>query len=148
VYSRSSLFFWRNNSVNSDIYIVVVSSEIINPLFAMYNIPVELLLGIVDCVEDSSLPNLRLVSKTLDTVTAPLVFCMLAVRDNVQSAERLGCFQNGEVTTNAVQEIVFQGNPQGSARRLAPPPQWRDEDISDGAGRDALYVAFSGLAKF
>ncbi|KAJ7882454.1 hypothetical protein B0H13DRAFT_2539339 [Mycena leptocephala] len=94
----------------------------------MYNIPVELLLGIVDCVEDNSLPNLRLVSK--HSTLSPRHW-----------------FSNGEATTNAVQEIVFQGNPKGSARRLAPPPQWRDEDISDGAGRDAL-CRILGLAKF
>ncbi|KAF7328709.1 hypothetical protein MVEN_02499400 [Mycena venus] len=111
----------------------------------MSNLPVELLLAIAHWVKDldsSLLFNLRLVSKTLNAVAAPLVLRAVTVGDDVQSADGFACLQaGGAATTNAVQEVVFQGNPaQGHV--------WGEEDISGEAGRAALCIAFSGLAKF
>ncbi|KAF8132167.1 hypothetical protein K438DRAFT_1885001 [Mycena galopus ATCC 62051] len=109
----------------------------------MASVPVELLLAIVDWVEDSTvLFNLRLVSHTFNAVAAPLVFRVLYVRDSVQSAEGLACFQASDpATRSAVQEIVFDGDPIGRG-------SWSDEYITGQPGRDALFAAFSGLAKF
>ncbi|KAF8146967.1 hypothetical protein K438DRAFT_1868362 [Mycena galopus ATCC 62051] len=109
----------------------------------MPGIPMELLLAIADWIEDTAvLVNLRLVSQTFNAVAASLIFRVLSVRDNVRSAERLSCLQAGNAATrNAVQEIVFQGDPVRGSR-------WRDKHITGQAGRDAVFAAFSALAKF
>ncbi|KAF8146975.1 hypothetical protein K438DRAFT_1868386 [Mycena galopus ATCC 62051] len=109
----------------------------------MSHIPVELLLAIVDSVEDTAvLFNVRLASKTFNAVATPPIFRVLSVRDSVRSAEGLACLQSGGTATrNAVQEIVFQGDPDNGAH-------WKKEHITGQAGRDAIFVAFSGLAKF
>ncbi|KAF8146971.1 hypothetical protein K438DRAFT_1868373 [Mycena galopus ATCC 62051] len=109
----------------------------------MSDIPVELILAIVNLVKDNTvLFNLRLASKTFNAVAAPLIFRVLSVRDSVQSAGRLACFQIGSTATrSAVQEIVFDGDPIGG-------DSWSDEHITSQPGRDALFTAFSGLTKF
>ncbi|KAJ7664339.1 hypothetical protein DFH06DRAFT_322075 [Mycena polygramma] len=109
----------------------------------MADIPVELLQAIVDWVEDTPvLFNLRLASRTFNAIATPRVFRVLTVRDRVQSADGLAMIQNGlEDTTDAVQEIVFQGDPESEYT-------WRDEEVSGETGRHALCAAFSGLAKF
>ncbi|KAF8146977.1 hypothetical protein K438DRAFT_1868391 [Mycena galopus ATCC 62051] len=109
----------------------------------MSYVPAELLLAIVDCIEGTAvLFNLRLVSKIFNVIAAPLVFRVVSVKDNVRSAEGLACLQaGGTPTINAVQEIVFEGDPDERAH-------WRDADITGQAGRDAVFAAFSGLAKF
>ncbi|KAJ6523294.1 hypothetical protein B0H19DRAFT_651849 [Mycena capillaripes] len=106
----------------------------------MSDVPVELLLAIVDWVEDNSiLFSLRLASKTLNAVATPLVFRVITLKDSAESAAGLALLQNGgEMTTNAVQEIVFRGVDVESI----------DEDTSGKAVREALCAAFSGLAKF
>ncbi|KAF8190384.1 hypothetical protein K438DRAFT_1935752 [Mycena galopus ATCC 62051] len=108
----------------------------------MSQLPVELLLAIVGWIADTSvLFDLRLASKTFDAVAAPLLFHVVTVRDSMRSAEGLACLQAGGLATlNAVQEIVFEGDPVGGG-------SWRDEHISGQAGRDALFAAFSGLTK-
>ncbi|KAJ7664343.1 hypothetical protein DFH06DRAFT_322156 [Mycena polygramma] len=110
----------------------------------MVDIPVELLQAIVDWVEDTPvLFNLRLASRTFNAIATPRVFGVLTVRDSVQSAEGLVLIQNGleDTTTDAIQEIVFQGDPKTDHT-------WRDEEVSGETGRQALCAAFSGLAKF
>ncbi|KAF8132165.1 hypothetical protein K438DRAFT_1884996 [Mycena galopus ATCC 62051] len=109
----------------------------------MSHIPVELLLAIVDSVEDTAvLFNVRLASKTFNAVATPPIFRVLSVRDSVRSAEGLACLQaGGTATRNAVQEIVFDGDLIGG-------DNWSDEHITVQPGRDALFAAFSGLAKF
>ncbi|KAJ6456638.1 hypothetical protein C8R47DRAFT_1165248 [Mycena vitilis] len=109
----------------------------------MADIPVELMRSIVDWIANASvLFTLRLGSKTFNAIATPRVFGVLNVRDSVQSANGLALIQNGlEDTTDAIQEIIFEGNPGAEHT-------WRDEEISGERGRDALCTAFSGLAKF
>ncbi|KAF8190385.1 hypothetical protein K438DRAFT_924304 [Mycena galopus ATCC 62051] len=137
----------------------------------MSQLPLELLLAIVELIvaEDTAAAlEIRLVSKTFNALVAPLAFRVLSVRDSVQSAEGLACMQAGDTATiNAVQEIVFRGNPEDSdsydenaeyedADEDAndedaddeEADSLGDEDVSGKEGRDALFAAFSGLTKF
>ncbi|KAJ7674287.1 hypothetical protein B0H17DRAFT_1140629 [Mycena rosella] len=107
----------------------------------MPDVPVELLHAIATGVKsDSVLLQLRLVSKTLNSVVTPLAFRAITVKDSVQSANVLSFLQDCDTSiTSAVREVIFKGDPKG----------WRAEaDTSGEAGRQALKTAFSGLAKF
>ncbi|KAJ7457375.1 hypothetical protein FB451DRAFT_1406813 [Mycena latifolia] len=108
----------------------------------MPDVPLELVHAIAADVESNSvLLQLRLVSKTLNSVATPLAFRVLTVQDSAKSAEALSFFQGCEDSvTSAVREVVFQAD----GRR-----RWIGEaDTSGEAGRQALKTAFSGLAKF
>ncbi|KAJ7457349.1 hypothetical protein FB451DRAFT_593363 [Mycena latifolia] len=108
-------------------------------------IPSELLHAIVGAVKDhSALLNLRLASKTCNSIASPWAFRVLTVTDSVESAEGLTCLQNcDKLITNAVQEVVFKGDPEGLSNVYG----YIDE-TSGEEGRDALSAAFSGLHKF
>ncbi|KAF8190382.1 hypothetical protein K438DRAFT_1831981 [Mycena galopus ATCC 62051] len=127
----------------------------------MSHLPLELLLAIVESVEDNVvLLNLRLASKSFNALVAPLVFRILSVRDSVESAGGLACLQaGGAATVNAVQEIVFRAHPEAEDTDL--PDKYHspesghsvdddvvDKPVSGEKSRDALFAAFSGLAKF
>ncbi|KAJ6632174.1 hypothetical protein B0H10DRAFT_1976402 [Mycena sp. CBHHK59/15] len=102
----------------------------------MPSVPYELLQLIADDVEDESLPNLRLASRTLNSVATPLVFRVVTVHDSVRSAEALSGLQSCDKSvTNAVQELIFKGDPEEDTMI----------SVSEEPGRDALARAFSRL---
>ncbi|KAJ6495899.1 hypothetical protein DFH09DRAFT_1337230 [Mycena vulgaris] len=119
----------------------------------MPDVPLELLQVIAtDLESESALFQLRLVSKTLNSVATPLAFRVVTVRDSVKSAEALSFLQgcDGSITS-AIREIIFQGDPEGSPDNgygwIGESRSINVGDTSGEAGRKVLKTAFSGLAK-
>ncbi|KAJ7674293.1 hypothetical protein B0H17DRAFT_1082202 [Mycena rosella] len=80
----------------------------------MPDVPLELLHAIaMDIKSDSVLFQLRLVSKTLNSVATPLAFRVITVKDSVESADTLAFFQGCDPSvTSVVREATFEGDPE------------------------------------
>ncbi|KAJ7026953.1 hypothetical protein C8F04DRAFT_1123774 [Mycena alexandri] len=98
-------------------------------------LPLELFQAIAgDLQNDPSIVNLRLVSKSINSVATPLAFRVVVVSDSLQSAAAVTFLQScDESITSHVREVIFQGDLNGET----------GEDQ-----RAALRNTFSGLAKF
>ncbi|KAJ7016964.1 hypothetical protein C8F04DRAFT_1201255 [Mycena alexandri] len=95
----------------------------------MANLPVELLYAITqDVCEDPCIFNLRLVSKTLNSVVTPLAFRVVVICDSVKSVLQ-GC---NEYITSLVQKVICRG----------------DLEPTRDAGIEALQTVFAELRKF
>ncbi|KAJ6489156.1 hypothetical protein C8R47DRAFT_1320240 [Mycena vitilis] len=107
----------------------------------MADLPQELLHAIAKDVEhDPSIFNLRLVSRTLNSVVSPLAFRVIVVHDSVKSAEAVAFLQSCDGSlTSLVREIAFRGDLEEG--------DWRDETCGEGR-RKALRIVFSQLSKF
>ncbi|KAJ7187225.1 hypothetical protein C8R46DRAFT_1059174 [Mycena filopes] len=110
----------------------------------MAELPVELFQAIAkDVGDDPSIFNLRLVSKTLNSVATPVAFRVVVVCDAVKSATAVSFLQKcDESITSLVREVIFKGD---SANQK--PRRWANE-TSGEAGREAVRAVFAGLAKF
>ncbi|KAJ6495909.1 hypothetical protein DFH09DRAFT_1376456, partial [Mycena vulgaris] len=115
-----------------------------------YYVPLEMLYAIVNELKsEPALFQLRLVSKTLNSVATPLAFRILIVKDSVRSAEGLSSLQRCEGSiTSAVREVIFQGDHDSGSHVSGHGPWINKKDTSGKAGRKALKTAFSRLANF
>ncbi|KAF8198187.1 hypothetical protein K438DRAFT_2016294 [Mycena galopus ATCC 62051] len=102
----------------------------------MRELPLELLQIIVENLKDGpSILNLRLVSKTLNSVATPRAFRVVIVRDSVKSAQAVSLLQDcNEAVTASVREVVFQGD--------------YGEQEPEETAREGLKMVFSRLTKF
>ncbi|KAJ7810769.1 hypothetical protein B0H14DRAFT_1480769 [Mycena olivaceomarginata] len=107
-------------------------------------LPLELLHTIAQDVRGhSDIRNLRLVSKSLNSVATPLAFRVIVVHDSVKSANAVSFLQScDESITSLVHEVVFRGDPEGSVELAG------EAETSGEAGREALRIVFSGLNRF
>ncbi|KAF8198196.1 hypothetical protein K438DRAFT_2016302 [Mycena galopus ATCC 62051] len=83
----------------------------------MRDLPLELLHIITENLEDDpSILNLRLVSKTLNSVATPLAFRVIVVKDSLKSAQAVSFLQdcNGVVTSlfSNLEKVRFDFNPE------------------------------------
>ncbi|KAJ6517133.1 hypothetical protein DFH09DRAFT_1373711 [Mycena vulgaris] len=111
-------------------------------------LPLELLHLIADDIEDVwDLTTLRLVSKTLRSVSTPRAFRVLTVNESVWSAEAISFLQTCDASiTSAVREVIFEGNysRDDSEDRKSYAPV----ELAEKIRRAALAAAFSGLSRF
>jgi hypothetical protein len=84
------------------------------------SLPLELLKQTTEDVEDQkSFLALRLTSRTFNSLTTPLVFHVLNLRDNANSAGRVSCLQTCEAyVREAVKEVVLHGDSEGEPRSI------------------------------
>ncbi|KAJ7829174.1 hypothetical protein B0H14DRAFT_3717699 [Mycena olivaceomarginata] len=99
-------------------------------------LPLELLHTIAQDVRGhSDICNLRLVSKSLNSVATPLAFRVIVVHDSVKSANAVSFLQScDESITSLVHEVVFRGDPEGSVELAG------EAETSGEAGREALRI--------
>ncbi|KAJ7641788.1 hypothetical protein FB45DRAFT_361830 [Roridomyces roridus] len=107
-----------------------------------------------------TLRNLRLVSKTVNTITTPVFFCVVPLWHDLDSANAVLFLQDcDESIRAAVREVVFEDDSfdttvgdwrGGRAMRLAhgqsPFDAYKQSILK--RNRTALFQTFSGLAKF
>ncbi|KAK7036044.1 hypothetical protein R3P38DRAFT_2910336 [Favolaschia claudopus] len=105
-------------------------------------VPVELLMLIVHQVQRTrNLKNVRLASKLLSNLAAPLLFRTVVVKEKIYSAEWLVGLQEGtSEARDAVKEVDFEG---ASYQEIAAATDAQNEET-----RTALNAAYAGLHRF
>ncbi|KAF8146944.1 hypothetical protein K438DRAFT_490960 [Mycena galopus ATCC 62051] len=109
-------------------------------------LPLELVQNVVEGVGKLDLVNLRLVSKSLNSVITPIAFRVVTVTDSVKSAEAVSFLQDSDGSvTSVVHEVVFTSRVYDF---WALDELDEVEAASKEVERHALSLVFSGLIKF